>query len=408
MLIGLVNPHQYTQPEAYRLNAPLTLAYLARRLADYDIECEAIDLGGLQEDENFILDGLESFDAIGITALSNQAEGARRLLGLIRHYRPEVYIACGGVDVTLFPDKYLKWGADCAVTGQADGNVHEVFTKKLRGVVEGKPGPIDGRPLWERHRPYPWQYPGHPHPLAWPEAISMFTRGCPHHCTFCSNVIWNNQRVRRREVDDAVDELEWLKEHGVKAVFEYSDEIVDASNLPYLVSVLQRVEGLVYRTQGRCDLDSTHKVLLTEARARGLKRVMWGVESFSDTVLAAMNKHLTREAIVRTLELSHQAGVENFAFLMAGMPEETPDEAATTREYLRLMLDRGLVQKVQVTPCTPMPGTEFYEQAKRDGWLFEGDPFQFSVAGGTPWMSQAEIAQQVQRLRRLAANYGGL
>jgi len=408
VLVGLVNPHQYTQAFSYRLNAPITLAYLARRLADYDIECEAIDLGGLGKNESFILDGLEEFDAIGITALSNQAEGARRLLKLIRHHYPDMYVVCGGVDVTLFPEKYLQWGATCAVVGQADGNVHEIFTQRPRGVVKGKPGPIHGRPLWEHHRPLPWQYPGHPDPIAWPEALCMATRGCPYKCSFCGNIIWNGQRTRRREVDDVVEELHWLKDHGVKAVFFYDDEIVSAPTLSYLLDIISKVDGLVYRAQGRCDIEHKQVSLLYELARHGLKRVMWGVESFSDKVLAAANKQLTCEQIMETLKLSHQAGIENFAFIMAGMPEETPEAASATFSTLKTVLTVKLVQKVQVTPCTPMPGTALYKQAEAEGWLFEGDPFQYSVTGGTPWMSQAEIAEYVQGLRRLARSHGAL
>lgn len=408
MIVGIINPHQYTMPGAYRLNAPITAAYLARRLADHGIDSEAVDLGGLQQSENFILDGLDDFDAFGITAMSSQAEGARRLLKLIRYHRPEVYVACGGADVTLFPEKYLEWGASCAVTGQADGNIHEVFTDMPQGVVQGKPGPIHGRPLWEYHRPFPWQYPGHPHPLALPEAISMFTRGCPHQCSFCSNQIWNSQRVRCREADDVVDELEWLKAHGVRGIFEYSDEIVEHQTLPYFLTVLERVEGLVYRAQGRCNILPEDKALLTELHAHGLGRVMWGVESFSDKVLRAANKHLHPDEIMTTLEISHRAGIENFIFLMTGMPGETMEDADITYHQLARLLDSGLVQKVQVTPCTPMPGTAFYKQAEEEGWLFEGDHLQYAIAGGTPWMSQGEIAQQTYRLRLLAHSRGAL
>ncbi len=408
MLVGLINPHQHTSPTPYRLNAPITMAYLARRLADHGIESEALDLGGLAQSENFILEGLNSFDAIGITAMSIQAEGARRLLRLIRYHRPELYVVCGGADVTLFPQQYLDWGASCAVVGQADGNVHQVFLEQPQGIVPGEEGPIDGRPLWENHRPYPWQYPGHPHPLALPEAISMFTRGCPHRCSFCSNVVWNHQRTRRREVDDVVAELEWLQGHGVKGVFEYSDEIVSAANLDYLLDVFSHVQGLVYRAQGRCNVKRLHGPILKELAARGLKRVMWGVESFSDAVLAAMNKDLSVASVMETLDVSHEAGIENFIFLMGGMPEETPERAEETARALESLLSQGIVQKVQVTPCTLMPGTALYEQAARDGWLHSSDPFQYNVGGGTPWMSQGEIAAHIQTLRRVAAQYGAL
>ena len=236
----------------------------------------------------------------------------------------------------------------------------------------------------------------------------MFTRGCPHQCCFCSNTIWNHQRTRRRAADDVVDELEWLQGHGVNAVFEYSDEIVSAPNLDYLLDVLSHVQGLVYRAQGRCNVKRLHGPILKELAARGLKRVMWGVESFSDPVLAAMNKDLSVASIMQTLEVSHNAGIENFIFLMGGTPEETPERAEETAKTLEDLLSRGLVQKVQVTPCTLMPGTALYEQAERDGWLHGSDPFQYQVGGGTPWMSQGEIAAHVQKVRRLAAQHDAL
>lgn len=408
MLAGLINPHQYSLPGSYRLNAPITLAYLARRLADHDIECDAIDLGGLQQDENFILEGLEDYDAVGITAMSIQAEGARRLLKLIRYHRPDLYVACGGVDVSLFPQQYLDWGASAAVVGQADGNIHQVFQDQPQGLVAGQPGPIDGRPLWERHRPYPWQYPGHPHPLAWPEAISMFSRGCPHRCTFCGNVLHNRQRTRRRAVEDVVDELRWLQGHGVKAVFEYSDEIVDSPNLTYLLDILSSVQDLLFRAQGRCNITRDQAPMLEHLAASGLRRVMWGVESFSDPVLEAMDKDLAVDSVMTTLELAHAAGLENFIFLMTGMPEETSERASQTAVMLERVLSEGLVQKVQVTPCTPMPGTALYQQAQTGGWLHQGDPFQYQVTGGTPWMSQGEIAAHTQKLRQLAGRYHAL
>jgi radical SAM superfamily enzyme YgiQ (UPF0313 family) len=93
---------------------------------------------------------------------------------------------------------------------------------------------------------------------------------------------------------------------------------------------------------------------------------------------------------------------------MTGMPEETSERASQTAVMLERVLSEGLVQKVQVTPCTPMPGTALYQQAQTGGWLHQGDPFQYQVTGGTPWMSQGEIAAHTQKLRQLAGRYHAL
>jgi hypothetical protein len=90
---------------------------------------------------------------------------------------------------------------------------------------------------------------------------------------------------------------------------------------------------------------------------------------------------------------------------MAGMPEEGPEQADVTAKALERWLKDGLVQHFQVTCMTPMPGTQVYEDAKRDGWLHARDPFQYEVGGGTPWMSQAEIIAHRNRLVQIGRPY---
>jgi radical SAM superfamily enzyme YgiQ (UPF0313 family) len=406
MIVGLVQARQLGLGSAYRLNAPLSCAVLAGCLERAGIEAEAIDLDGLGQDENFLLDGMEHFDAFGISALSSQAEGARRLIKLLKYHQPNKYVVCGGVDPTLFPQKYLDWGADCVVTGEAEGNVVQVFTEQPKGQLSGIPGDIDPMPMWDRVAPPPWEYPGHPDPLALPESLVMLTRGCPHSCTFCGNP-YKGRQVRKRSLEVVDEELTYLAEHGVKGIFLYDDEIVDKNLLTYLHRALSLSKSrFLFRAQGRCNMDLHSLPVLRELRDMGLRRVMWGIESFANPVLKAIHKDTDKDGILQTLNLSHAAGIENFGFLMTGLPEETPELAASNLEALKLCLETKLLNKIQVLPCTPMPGTELYEQAKANGWLFEGDAFQAEVKGGTPWMSQGEIAEHTMKMRLLGHSYG--
>ncbi|MBU1621892.1 MAG: radical SAM protein, partial [Gammaproteobacteria bacterium] len=149
-----------------------------------------------------------------------------------------------------------------------------------------------------------------------------------------------------------------------------------------------------------------NKELLKELHRLGLKRVLWGVESADDGVLKALNKHLTLEQIDETLAVSHEAGMENFALLMAGMPEEGPEEAKKTRDKVAEWLEKGLVQHFQILPLCLLPGTPLYDRAQKEGWYYQPDPFQFEVTGGTPWLTQGEIADHLWKMREIGKPYG--
>lgn len=403
MRVLLCTPREYYTSHGSPMNAPITCAYLARRLDEAGMETIAVDIGMMKGRENSIIPLLPEADAVGISVMHSNMEGARRLITLIRHVAPRAYIICGGVAPTVEPDTFLDWGADCVVTGQADGNVARVFEQQPQGVVEGQPGPIDGRPLWENHCPKPWEYPGSFKAPAHPEAIIMATRGCTHRCHFCGNIIYQGQRTRRREVADVRDEQEYLLSQGVRGVFWYDDELIEHRNLDYACEIV--APPLLHVAQGRCDITQDDRYKLAQLAEDGLVRVMWGVESADVGVLCALNKGITPEAIEETLLTAHQAGIENHVYLMAGMPEEGPEQADTTAKALERWLREGLVQHFQVTTMTPMPGTEVYRRAQEEGWLHAGDPFQYRATGGTPWLSQAEIIQHQNRLRSIGRPY---
>lgn len=403
MRVLLCTPREYHTPHGSAMNAPITTAYLARRLDDAGMEVMAVDIGMMRNREAAIAPILPEADALGLSVMHSTMEGARRLITYARHIKSDIWICCGGVAPTVEPETFLAMGADCVVTGQADGNVATIFKQQPSGIIEGLPGDISGRPLWEVHCPKPWEYPGSYKAPAHPEAIVMATRGCPWHCTMCGNVVWGGQRTRYRDVDDVRDEQGWLAQQGVKGIFWYDDELIEHRNLAYAANVLRG--DLAHVAQGRCDIRQGDVGALRELVAAGLKRVMWGVESADVGVLQALQKGTTPEAIEETLRTAHDAGIENHAYLMVGMPEEGPEEAERTYQALKGWLAEGIVRRFQATAMTPMPGTPIYAQAQAEGWLSGGDPFQFRATGGTPWMSQAEIIAHHNRLIHLGREY---
>jgi radical SAM superfamily enzyme YgiQ (UPF0313 family) len=260
-------------------------------------------------------------------------------------------------------------------------------------------------PAWRVHRPLPTEYLGNMPKIGHPEGISMWSRGCPHGCTFCGNPVFGHQRIRTRPPANVYEDMAALKRLGVEAVFVYDDELVGIharGHSEWLANVCKEIAPLnmVWKCQGRC---SEHLELaeLQAMYAAGCRAIMWGVESFSQPVLDAMKKGTTEADIWHTLRLARKAGIGNWLFLMVGNYGEGGAQLAYTEQQLTKAAAEGLVQWRQVTVCTPVLGTPLYEAAKAEGWLKESPetgPQMHQVYNSTPWLSDREMRYWVARL----------
>lgn len=348
-------------------------------------------------------------DAIGFTCTTHNARGMRESIAALRRAGYGGYIAVGGPHATLrcqaSLDEAQAWGADAWVMGECEDNVARIFEERRCGIVIGEPAPIETipGPLWTKHTPSPMRYGGNLPDVGKPEGIAMWSRGCPHRCTFCGNPVFGGQRVRRRPVAAVYEDMAALKALGARAVFVYDDEL---PGMPggddWLVACCEAIRplGLTWKCQGRCTTRLTPDVLHAMAAA-GCKAVMWGVESFSQSVLDAMKKDTTEEDIWHTLQAAKAAGIGNWLFLMVGNYRETPADLAYTERALERAAQEGLVQWRQVTVTTPVLGTPLYETAAAEGWLTsppEVGPQMAQVYGHTPWLKERDVRYWKARL----------
>ena len=417
MHIQLFNPpvHHYSGVR-YRMNPALGLPILAQVLhaAGHTVrvtDLEAIGITPAQLGQALAARDLGP-DAIGFTVTTHNSRGARECVQALRTAGYQGYIALGGPHVTLLchedaDAELADWGADGWVMGEAEGNVVGVFTERQTGRIMGQRIPIEDvpAPLWEQHTPRPTTYDGNQPAILPPESISMWSRGCPHPCTFCGNPVYHQQRIRFRPAPQIAAEMAALKGLGVKTVFVYDDELIGASDhqAEWMREVCAPVAplGLLWKGQGRCSQQHVDLETLQAMHAAGCRVIMWGVESFSPKVLDAMRKGITPDDIWHTLSAARQAGIANWLFLMVGNYGETPDDLALTERELRRACRAGLVQYRQVTVCTPVRGSPLYDMAKTEGWLVENPetgPQMGQSYAATPWLSREQIAAWRSRL----------
>lgn len=210
---------------------------------------------------------------------------------------------------------------------------------------------------------------------------TMWTRGCPYHCSFCINnallELYSKQKaVRRRSVGHLIAELEGMRERfprfnrinfaddcfiygSIDELSEFSRRYKDSVDFPFfcLLSVQSVKEEKLK--------------LLVDA---GLRRVEVGIQSAADST-----NELYRRKYFSADKLVHCAGlirnhlpddvIPAYDVILENPYEETPAVLETLHAVLRM--PRPFV--LQLFSLTFFPGTELYRKALADGIIAGGE-----------------------------------
>ena len=209
------------------------------------------------------------------------------------------------------------------------------------------------------------------------------TRGCPLSCTFCVVPTYYNghgkshRSHRCRNVKDVCDEIEYLaNRYAGRFSGCYFNEEAHNANVDWLVEFC---ETLIRRGLNKYQYDAmcgawvmTEELTALMARA-GYRQFRFGIESTSEKVGKAIKKTIHREKIEQLLSWLKKHGIGAYGTFQIGAMGSTEETDIATMQDLRNWIQRGLMQKWQVSTSTPQPGTPFYAQAKASGWLVTED-----------------------------------
>lgn len=206
----------------------------------------------------------------------------------------------------------------------------------------------------------------------------MAGRGCEWgRCTFCSDVATANGRgFRTRRLESVLDELRSLSAlYDTKNTFFLDIKLnSDLAMWNGLIDHYQDVlpggkwVGTVHvAVRGDNGLD---KHRLVAAKAAGMARVSFGLESGSDRLNRAMGKGTSVARNLAFMEDANAAGLSVRASMMLEYPGETADDVAMTADLLR---QHGhLLHRVRMSRFKPVPGTRFERLYARRPELFPG------------------------------------
>jgi hopanoid biosynthesis associated radical SAM protein HpnJ len=344
--------------------------------------------------------------------LKIDSETARR----IKEQKPATVTILTGPHVTILPEESLRaagGAVDIVCRGEFDYAVKELCEGKEWGKVDGISFLKDGKVVHTPDRPpiedldaLPFASQVYQRDLPITEYIiphflhpyvSIYSsRGCPSKCTYC---LWpqtyTGQKMRTRSPQNVYEEVRWIKENMPEVrEISFDDDTFSADRKhARAVAELLKPLGISWTINARANCDFETLKIMREA---GLRHVVVGYESGNEQILKNIKKGVTREQAIQFTRDCKKLGISIHGAFIMGLPGETRETIRETIEYAK-MLD---LNSIQVSLASPYPGTEFYEQSKREGWIssdsFLDDTGHQTCVINYPHLSNREIFDAVE------------
>jgi len=98
----------------------------------------------------------------------------------------------------------------------------------------------------------------------------------------------------------------------------------------------------------------------------GCRWIIYAVETGNEHLrMKLLKKPFTNQQIIDSFQLTKDFGILPYAFVMVGLPHETPEMLAQTRDLIQLIAPAHIF----VTVYFPIPSTPLGELAKKEGLI---------------------------------------
>jgi len=346
-------------------------------------------------------------DIVGFSVLTPAVPMSLKLAEAIKNNNKNIIIVFGGIHPSLMPEETLKnSNVDFVVRGEGEITFYELVNalKGSEADVEGVKGVTYRKNGAIRHNPdreyikdldslphIDWEmfpmdkYRCLPHwKVAEPFYPMITSRGCPAQCTFCS-LSTQGKVNRARSSKNVADEIENLinqKKAKQILILDASFPVSRERAFELLDEMIKR--GLNKKVSWTCEtrVNFVDYPLMKRMREAGCRKVAFGIESGVQELLDNVKKGFRLDAVRKAVKSAKEAGLEVIAFYMFGLPGETIEMSMKTIDFaIELNTD---IATFSLT--VPYPGTELYEQAKKEGLLKTIDWEKYSSLGSmTPY-----------------------
>ncbi|MFZ3077702.1 MAG: radical SAM protein [Candidatus Aenigmatarchaeota archaeon] len=375
---------------------PLGLAYIASYARKYG---GFKDIIIVDKEEHLKRLEREKPDIVGISAMTHEFTHANALAKQVRE-KLGAPVMVGGPHISSIPAHLAPSNFDLGVIGEGEQTILELLQlfekkgsfepedlKKIKGIVfrnvSGGSEQTERRPLIKNldEIPFPardllkkdWYLM--PRRAVLGDVMAIYTqmmtsRGCPYRCRYCQSTrSW--QTFRMHSAKYVVSEMEEvINKYKVEGIVMWDDLFTaNKERLAKIVGMIKEKginERVHFSVTCRANLmnDDVCKLL----KEMNVVLVGFGLESGSEKILNYLKTGNVTVADNRSaIGVTRKYGIKNCGYFIIGTPGETEDDLKQTLDLIR---DPNM-DTAKVFQLTPLPGTEIWEYAKKEGIVSE-------------------------------------
>ncbi len=401
-------------------------AYLEREVEN--VEIKVLDCNAQQLDWKELEKQIESFNPhiVACSALATcNAYLALRTLEIAKRVNPNVLTVAGGQHFTATAQESLEAypEIDVVVRGEGEITIADLVNKVGGGfsfsTIDGISFRHNEEILHNPSRPLIKDLDDLPYPgyhfvkdlvhkyhfsamagLRTPYALIEGSRGCQHRCTFCSQWSYWQGMWRTKSPKRIADEMEFcFQNYGSRFIWLTDDNFgvgKRASELAKEIIQKRLSDDLMWFTQARCDDVIKYQDTLPKLRKSGLRWVLLGVESSNQSTLETFRKNIAPEDAKKAVKLLKKNDIFAQAMFIIGERKDTAESIAESRKFINDLDPDFVIFAI----LTPFPGTELFEEAKKNGWIEDSKWSNYDMVHSimpTETLSRKEVQEELYK-----------
>jgi radical SAM superfamily enzyme YgiQ (UPF0313 family) len=358
---------------------PLGLSYVASSFRAAGAEVILLDYiveKYTPEKMQQVLDAFQP-DAVGINSVTMNFKKAASIIGDVKRCYPHVVTIFGGPHVTFDAENTLRKypAVDIVALGEAELTIRDLTPVLLQperwAEVEGIAFLKEGKLVNNGRREFIKDLNTLPLPardllpvaryraLGFPVSI-ITSRGCPYRCIFCQGTRMVGHKIRYRETNGIVDEIEQILSLGFSRI-NIADDFFTSSRkqVRALCDEIKR-RNLKFTWSAFARVNSVNHELLEMMMEVGCDAISFGIESGNQEMLDRVEKHMSLDQARKAIKICKDVGMQVFSSFIVGLPGETIETLRETAAFAK-ELDAAYGYHF----LAPLPGTPVRDEVEK-------------------------------------------
>jgi radical SAM superfamily enzyme YgiQ (UPF0313 family) len=314
------------------------------------------------------IDFSADFDLIGITVCTTQAPRAYQIADAFRNRGKKVIL--GGVHPSLMPGEAQEH-ADAVVIGEVEDIWEEILAdcenNRLKSIYKSETYPNLDKliiPKWDNFDLTIYRRSAGRRKM--PRMPIYTTRGCAFNCNFCSVSKFFGRSYRHKPIENVLKEIDATYADSYNFV---DDNIICNTGFSEELFKALSKKNIRWMAQSSTTIIKNPHLIEMAAKA-GCKALFFGIESLNQDNLNSVNKGFNNpEAYLELFKRVDRAGIRPWISLIVGFDHDNYHEFKESINFLKKINIGNVVLWI----LTPLPGTDLYDEMKRNGRIIETD-----------------------------------